>query len=216
MRQPQSPTPPSPAAGEGADGRAEITLPCLRGREGPAPKAGGWRLAAVLTRLPWTKPLGVRFWLALRRLAGADRARAAAEPGIAAGVALRDPRLPRAAARQISVLRDAGAEPRPGLGLCRDLEPRPWRLLRPRRVCDGHVSDAPDRHPRRLSEPGIAGFHGVPELAGIAVVLVGLRPFRLCDGDGAAGARRCSPSFSAGSPSARASPASISRSSPRR
>ena len=74
-------------------------------------------------------------------------------------------RLPRAAARQISVLRAPGAEPRSDLGLCRHLEPRPRRLLRARRLLHGHVPDAPDRHARRLRQPGAARFHGVPELA---------------------------------------------------
>ena len=64
--------------------------------------------------------------------------------------------------------------------------------------------------------PDPARLHGVPELEGTALVLVRLRPFLVRRADGDAGAGRCSPSSSAGSPSARASPASICRSSPRR
>ncbi len=63
--------------------------------------------------------------------------------------------------------------------------------------------------------PVLPDFMVFLQLEGIAVVLVGLRPFRLCDGDGGAGAGSASPWCSAGSPSARASPASICRSSPR-
>ena len=45
-----------------------------------------------------------------------------------------------------------------------------------RRLRDGHVSDAPDRHARRLRRSGAARLHGVPELEGAAVVLARLRP----------------------------------------
>jgi hypothetical protein len=73
------------------------------------------------------------------------------------------------------LLRDAGAGDRPDLGLLRHPEPRPRRLLRARRLRHGHVSDAPDRHPRRLRQSDPAGLHGVPELEGTAVVLVRLQ-----------------------------------------
>ena len=105
----------------------------------------------------------------------------------------RTARLPRAAVRQISLLRAPGAEPRSDLGLCRHPEPRPRRLLRARRLLHGHVPDAPDRHARRLRQSAAAGFHGVPQLEGAALVLVGLRPFRLGRGDGGAGARPARP-----------------------
>ncbi len=65
---------------------------------------------------------------------------------------------------QISLLRDAGAGGRPGVGVRRHTEPRPCRVLRARRLRDGHVPDAPDRPARRVRQPGAAGLHGVPEL----------------------------------------------------
>ena len=64
---------PPPQAGEGARrAAARITLPCLRGREGPAPQAregGGY--AAVLTRLAMNErsPWGARFWLGFAAVA---------------------------------------------------------------------------------------------------------------------------------------------------
>ena len=78
--------------------------------------------------------------------------------------------------RQVPVLRDAGAGRRSDLGLLRHPEPRPRGVLRARRLRDGHVSDAPDRHARRLRRSGPARLHGVPELEGAAVVLARLRP----------------------------------------
>ena len=74
----------------------------------------------------------------------------------------------------------AGA--RSGLGLLRHSLARPRRLLRARRLCDGHVSDAPDRRARRLRQSDPARLHGVPELEGAAGRLVGLQFVRLCDG----------------------------------
>ena len=56
----------------------------------------------------------------------------------------------------------------------------PWRVLRARRLRHGHVSDAADRHPRRLCRPDPAGLHGVPELEGAAGLLVFLRSFLVC------------------------------------
>ena len=66
------------------------------------------------------------------------------------------------------------------------------------------------------ANPDPARLHGVPELAGVAGLLVRLQLVSLCGADGAAGAGGCWPSCSAGSRSAAASPGSISRSSPRR
>ena len=124
--------------------------------------------------------------------------------------------IPCAAARQISLLCDPRRRARSRLGLLRHPVARSWRVLRPRRLCDGHVSDAADRDARRLRQSDPAGFHGVPELEGAARRLVGVQLVPLCDADGGAGPRDCWRSPSAGSRSARASPASISRSSPRR
>ena len=73
--------------------------------------------------------------------------------------------------RQVPVLRDAGAGGRSHLGLLRHPEPRPRGVLLARRLRDGHVSDAPDRHARRLRRSGAARLHGVSELEGAALVL---------------------------------------------
>ena len=118
--------------------------------------------------------------------------------------------------RQVPVLRDAGAGGRSDLGLLRHPQPRPRRVLLARRLRDGHVPDAPDRHARRLRRSDAARLHGVPELEGAAVVLARLQPLLVRAADGGAGARRCWRSSSAGWRSARASPASICRSSRRR
>ena len=96
----------------------------------------------------------------------------------------------RRAVRQVHVLRDPRARARPGLGLLRHPVARPRRLLRARRLRDGHVSDAPDRHARRLRQSDPARLHGVPELEGAARRLVGLPLLRLRVADGDAGARR--------------------------
>ena len=98
------------------------------------------------------------------------------------GLGVRDAALCRRAARQISLLRDARPRARSGLGLLRHSLARPWRVLRARRLCDGHVSDAPDRRARRLRQSDPARFHGVPELEGTADPLVGLQFLPLCDG----------------------------------
>ena len=92
--------------------------------------------------------------------------------------------------RQIYLLRAVGAVDRPDLGLLRHSLPRPWRVLRARRLRHGHVSDAPDRHPRRLCRSDPARLHGVPELEGAAVLLVWLPAFPLCVADDRGGARR--------------------------
>ncbi len=63
---------------------------------------------------------------------------------------------------------------------------------------------------RQIGTRGVYGnpraprLHGVPQLAGIALVLVGLRPFRLGRGNGRCWFLGCSRWCSAGSPSARA------------
>ena len=92
------------------------------------------------------------------------------------------------AVRQICLLRPAGALDRSDLGLCRHPVARSWRLLRARRLRHGHVSDAPDRRPRRLRQSDPARLHGVSELARTAGVLVRVPALRLCGVDGAAGA----------------------------
>ena len=76
-----------------------------------------------------------------------------------------------------------------------------------------------------MRQIGTRGVYAHPELPDFMVFLnwpelpvywYGFQHFPLCAADDPAGARRCSPSCSAGSRSAAASPASISRSSPRR
>ena len=94
--------------------------------------------------------------------------------GGVAQFALLSAALSGAAARQISLLRDPRRRARSGLGLLRHSVARPWRVLRPRRLCDGHVSDAADRDARRLRQSDPAGFHGVSELEGAARRLVGI------------------------------------------
>ena len=56
------------------------------------------------------------------------------------------------AARQVSLLRAARRRARSGLGLLRHPLARPRRVLRARRLRDGHVPDAPDRD-RAASTP---------------------------------------------------------------
>ena len=86
------------------------------------------------------------------------------------------------ARRQVPVLCAARGRARPRLGLLRDPVARPRRLLRPRRVCDGYVSHAPDRSARFLCKPGPARLHGLLELAFAARDLVGLLGVPLRDG----------------------------------
>ena len=117
---------------------------------------------------------------------------------------------------QVPVLRAARALARSGVGLLRHPLARPRRLLRARRLRHGHVPDAPDRHARRLRPSDPSRLHDVPELEGAALVLVRLQPLPLRGADDRGWCPACSPSCSAGSPSAAASPASICRSSPRR
>ena len=85
---------------------------------------------------------------------------------------------------QIPDLRAAGARGRSRLGLLRYSFVGPRGVFRPRRLCDGHVSHAPDRHARGLWRPNPAGFHGLPELAGPALVLVRLRHVLVRGADG--------------------------------
>jgi urea transport system permease protein len=59
---------------------------------------------------------------------------------------------------KVCLLRDPGALDRPDLGLLRHPLARPRRLLRARRLRDGHVPDAPDRHARRLCRPDPPDF----------------------------------------------------------
>ena len=119
------------------------------------------------------------------------RAGAAAQPRGAAGQRLPPERLRGAAGRQDDVLRDGGARDRPDLGLHRHPVARPRRLLRARRLCDGHVPDAPDRARRQLQERP-AGLHGVPRLEGAAVALGAERlvPRHPAAGGAGAGAAR--------------------------
>src|SRR6185437_2985500 len=92
------------------------------------------------------------------------------------------------AVRQICLLRDPGTRHRSDLGLLRYPLARPRRVLRARRLCDGHVSDAPDRQPRRLWQSGAARLHGVPELSETAMVLAWLRHVLVRGPDGRPGA----------------------------
>jgi len=54
---------------------------------------------------------------------------------------------------------------------------RPWRLLRARRLCHGHVPDAADRNARRLCRSDPAGLHGIPELPELPVYWYGFQHF---------------------------------------
>ena len=90
-------------------------------------------------------------------------------------------RLPAEPARQVPLLRDGRGRHRPGLGPRRHADPRPGRVLRPRRLRHG---DAPEAGRRR---PGPAArLHGARRQARRAAGLVGAvrQP----------GGSRCSPS----------------------
>ena len=100
-----------------------------------------------------------------------------------------------------------GAVDRSDLGLLRHPFAGPRRIFRARRLRHGHVSDAPDRYPRRLRQSDFARLHGVPELDGIADLLVRISAFPLRGGDGFCSCPARSPSCSAGSRFAAASPA---------
>ena len=121
-------------------------------------------------------------------VAAARRADPAVEPAVAGRLVFPGADLSGGAVRQICLLRHPGALDRPDLGLLRHSLARPWRVLRARRLRDGHVSDAPDRQPRRLRQSAAAGLHGVPELHQAALVLARLRYVLVRGGDGAAGA----------------------------
>jgi len=80
------------------------------------------------------------------------------------------------AGRKYLRLRDAGARGRPGLGLCRHPVARATaRVLRARRLRDGHVPDARRSARAASTATRSARLHGVPELQGTALVLVRLR-----------------------------------------
>ena len=106
-----------------------------------------------------------------------------------ADFAVQHPALSGAAARQVSLLRHPRRRARSRLGLLRHPVARPRRVLRARRLRDGHVSDAPDRRARRLRQPDPARLHGVPELEGAAGRLVGLQLVSLRHADGRARSR---------------------------
>ena len=61
-------------------------------------------------------------------------------------------RLLGRAVRQIPMLRHRGDLDRLDLGIHWDFEPRPWRVLRPRRLRDGHVPHALHRGAGRVQE----------------------------------------------------------------
>src|ERR1700724_275986 len=95
----------------------------------------------------------------------------AVEPAVAGRLLFPGADLSGGAVGQICLLRRAGARDRSDLGLLRHSLARARRVLRARRLRDGHVSDAPDRQPRRLWQPDPARLHGVPELPEAALVL---------------------------------------------
>ena len=106
----------------------------------------------------WNRPLEARRDRIRPRaalLVGASRSSCCAGP-----VFLSDFRL-TLLAKFLSV-RDRGARPRSALGLRRHVEPRPWRLLRSRRVCGGDVPEARGGRQRACptSWPGAA--HELP------------------------------------------------------
>src|SRR6516164_2835236 len=108
----------------------------------------------------------------LRRGAGVWRP--AAQFRSITGFADRRTGLRCAVTRQVSVLRAPCVEPRFDLGVCGDSKPRSGRLLRFGWLLHGHVPDAADRYPRSLWQSAAARLHGLPQLEGAAVVLVGV------------------------------------------
>ena len=116
------------------------------------------------------------------------RADPAVQPAAAGGLDVPGADLSGRAVRQIRLLRHSRALDRPDLGLLRHSLARPRRVLRARRLRDGHVPDAPDRQPRRLRQSDPARLHGVPELSEPAMVLVRLRHVLVRGADGAGGA----------------------------
>ena len=87
---------------------------------------------------------------------------AALNLGLAPSSPLHVPIYLVAAVRQISVLRDAGAEPRSDLGICRHPEPRAWRVLRARRLRMGMYL---------MRQIGTRGVYGNPLLPDFMVFL---------------------------------------------
>src|ERR1051326_6621258 len=78
------------------------------------------------------------------------------------GFSVRRAGLPRAAARQISVLRDPGAQPRSRLGLCGHFEPRSRRVLALGGYCMGMYL---------MRQIGTRGVYGNPLLPDFMVFL---------------------------------------------
>ncbi len=117
--------------------------------------------------------------------------------------------------RQDHVLRHCRLSDGFDLGLRRYPLPRPWLILRLGRLLDGHVSHARDRRRRAVSQQ-LARLHGFSRLERVSLVLGRQRIFSLGAIENPAGARFVGVCVSAGLPFARASKASISRSSPRR
>src|SRR6202011_532293 len=113
----------------------------------------------------------------------------AVEPAAAGRLVLSGADLSDGAVREICLLRHPGAGDRSDLGLLRHSLARPWRVLCARRICDGHVSDAPDRWPRRLWQSLAARLHGVFELSEAALVLERFRYVLVRGADGHPGAR---------------------------
>src|SRR3981081_4544386 len=93
---------------------------------------------------------------------GRGRSDPAVEPVAAGRLGISGADLSGGTVRKIRLLRNSGALDRFDLGLLRHSLARPWRVLRARRLCDRHVSDAPDRQPRHLRESLAAGFPELP------------------------------------------------------
>ena len=96
---------------------------------------------------------------------------------LAASLPRRALRLPARPARQVPVLGDRRGRHRPGLGPRRHARPRPGRLLRPRRLRDGHAPQAGDAGPGNL--PDFMVLYGqLDAAAGVvgAVPQPGVRP----------------------------------------
>ena len=101
------------------------------------------------------------------------------------------------------------------MGLRRRAQPRPRRVLRPRRLRDGHAPDAGDRLQERLPERA-ARLHGVEPGEGAAAVLAAVLQRAVHAGRPSCWCRRCARWSSASWPSAAGSAACTSRSSRRR
>ena len=174
-------------------------------------------------RRPLPRPYARRRALRLRarrwspRCVVARRARAGARTSsLPARQRVPPVRLLRHAGRQDHVLRDRRAGDGPDLGLHRHPLARPRPVLRARRLRDGHVPDAPDRPRRASTSSDLPDFMVFLDWKELPLVLELHRPLLVRGAARRAGARRCSRSCSASSPSARASRACTSRSSRRR